>query len=296
MNYVLLLMLTADGRPVAARDESKSGSLAPAVCSMAEAITGSVALSIGTSQVDRQALICAWPLVDGSSQTPRSEPASSHQQYGQSVVGSPPPPVPLSWCRIKGQLWALASQRQERVQGEAMWVFPPALPCRPTLASPCLPSAGSLARVPAACPPLVRHPPSRSREPIPCCPYRLCVSFSLSLRTRVSLVISVGCSRRVRDANPNPCPCPGLCQRQTDRQIRPANQENSSHGQMYPNTKTARNANCSACSGSACSMDFLLATNNCENSSCSIIINGIEGSHKYPHSLLQPLLDSKNSN
>lgn len=231
---------------------------------------------------------------------PRRLPGASPQAAISNMVRAlwapPPPPVPLSWCRIKGQLWALASQRQERVQGEAMWVFPPALPCRPTLASPCLPSAGSLARVPAACPPLVRHPPSRSREPIPCCPYRLCVSFSLSLRTRVSLVISVGCSRRVRDANPNPCPCPGLCQRQTDRQIRPANQENFSHGQMYPNTKTARNANCSACSGSACSMDFLLATNNCENSSCSIIINGIEGSHKYPHSLLQPLLDSKNSN
>lgn len=43
-------------------------------------------------------------------------------------------------------------------------------------------------------------------------------------------------------------------------------------------------------------MDFLLATNNCEISSSSIIINGIVGSHKYPRSLLQPLFESKNSN
>lgn len=43
-------------------------------------------------------------------------------------------------------------------------------------------------------------------------------------------------------------------------------------------------------------MDFLVATNNCEMSSCGIVINGIEGSHMYPHSLLQPLFESENSN
>lgn len=43
-------------------------------------------------------------------------------------------------------------------------------------------------------------------------------------------------------------------------------------------------------------MDFLVATNNCEMSSRSIIINGIQGSHTYPHSLVQPLFKSKNSN
>ena len=91
----------------------------------------------------------------------------------------------------------------------------PSLQAHPGL--PYLPLAGGLACVPDACPPLVEHPPSRSLEPVPCCPYRLCVSFSLSLQTRVNLVISVGYSRCVQDANPNPCPCPGLCQRQTDR-------------------------------------------------------------------------------
>lgn len=65
---------------------------------------------------------------------------------------------------------------------------------------------------------------------------------------------------------------------------------------MYPDTKTARSTDRLELSDSACLMDFLVVTNNCEVSSSSIIINGIEDSHTYPLSLLKPIFESKNSN
>lgn len=56
-------------------------------------------------------------------------------------------------------------------------------------------------------------------------------------------------------------------------------QQSFSYGKMHPDTEATGNTNCSVLSQGDRLMDFLVATNNCEISSCRIIINSVESSH-----------------